>query len=63
LYALFQRRRCGSRLGGPSGAARTSLRRRHADILYTRCSRPLVDEVDRLRWIVGDNEIGFAVFD
>jgi hypothetical protein len=48
---------------GPSGAARTSLRRRHADILYARCSRPLVDEIDRLRWIVGDNEIGFAVFD
>jgi hypothetical protein len=32
-------------------------------ILYARCDRPLIHEVDRLRRIVRDNRIGYAVFD
>jgi hypothetical protein len=32
-------------------------------ILYARCERPLVHEVDRLRRIVRDNRIAYSVFD
>jgi hypothetical protein len=32
-------------------------------VLYVRCERPLVYEVDRLRRIVRDNEVGYAVYD
>ncbi len=32
-------------------------------ILYARCERPLVFEVDRLRRIVRENSIGYSVFD
>jgi hypothetical protein len=33
------------------------------DVLYVRCTRPLVHEVDRLRRLVRDEEIGFTIFD
>jgi hypothetical protein len=32
-------------------------------VVYARCSRPLVDEANRLRRIVQDNRLEFAVFD
>lgn len=33
------------------------------DVRYVRCSRPLVHEADRLRRIVREEEIGYAVYD
>jgi hypothetical protein len=33
------------------------------DVMHVRCSRPLVHEVDRLRRILCDEEIGFLIYD
>lgn len=33
------------------------------DVLYVRCNRPLVHEIDRLRRVTRDEEVGYTVFD